>query len=142
MSEEVVIGSVVLSPVVRPRPSIRPSPSPPQISFFTQKLKIFFLLLFAVVPRKADNKVNNRVCLQGEEGGREGGTNRAKCCCLQQAATAATVVLGFLPASLLEGEGEGRGGKANTCSWFLAEKKGLNSGGIRTSNKRLNGGEI
>ena len=122
MSEEVVIGSVVLSPVVRPRPSIRPSPSPPQISFFTQKLKIFFLLLFAV-HRKADNKVNNRVCLQGEEGGREGGTNRAKCCCLQQAATAATVVLGFLPASLLEGEGKGGEGRQTLALGFWPRKR-------------------
>ena len=48
---------------------------------------------------------------------------------------------GFSPASLLgETEEGGRDGKHLVL--VLAEKKGLNSGGIRTSNKRLNGGEI
>ena len=45
---------------------------------------------------------------------------------------------GFSPVGRRRGEEERRGGKHSVL--VLAEKKGLNSGGIRTSNKRLNGG--
>ena len=107
---EVVIGSVVRS-FVRLRSA--------SISFFTQKLKIslLFVVVLPLVHRKADNKVNSRVCLSVSQ---RGGRDRAKCCCLERAAAAA--VLGSRPPRCWEKRRKGEG-TANTWFWFWPRKR-------------------
>ena len=123
-----MIGSVV-------RPSDCPPVNPPvsaSISFFTQKLKIFFFLpsfsssspptakpttkSTTVSVRPPDSRPARR-----RRGG--GGAARAKCCCLERPAAAAAAVLGS--RLLVGGGGGGEARRQQTLGLGFGREKGF-----------------
>ena len=128
-ASEVVIGSVVRPPV---RPPVNSAVSA-SISFFTQKLKIFFfllllLLLLVASHRKADNKVNNRVCpsvLQTQDQREGGGGGGAPAQSVVASSDRRRRRFWVLACWSEEGEGGGEARRQQTLGLGFGREKGF-----------------